>query len=87
MSEELYRVVLAGYKSGKGEYYIEQDLADLFKITREKARELLQAAPKMIKENLSLEEATKYKEAIEKTGAGCEVENMKFNLGGLSLEE
>lgn len=87
MSEDLFKVVLEGYKSGKGEFYIEQDLAGLFKISREKARELLLAAPKTIKENLSLEEATKYKDAIEKTGAACNIENMKFNLGGLSLEE
>ena len=65
---------------------VEQDLAALFKITREKARELLLAAPKTIKENLALEDAAKYKEAIEKTGAACSVENMKFDLGGLSLE-
>jgi len=86
MSEELYRVVLKGYSLGKGEYYIELDFAKLFKITREKAKEVLKSSPKTIKVNLSIEEAEKYKKAIEKTGALCELENMKFDTSGLSLE-
>lgn len=86
MPDDLYRVVLNGYQTGKGEYYIEVDLAKLFKITPEKARELLKSAPTIIKENLSLEKANQYKKAIDKTGASCDVENTKFNTSELSLE-
>jgi ribosomal protein L7/L12 len=86
MAEELFKVILKGYKSGKGEHYVEQDFAKLCKMTPEKARELLKAAPKKIKENLTKEEAERFKEAIEKTGAACEIESMKYNFGGLSLQ-
>ena len=86
MAEELYRIILKGYSSGKGEYYIEQNIANLFKITPEKAKELFSSSPTIIKENLPLEKASQYKNSIEKTGALCEVESMKYNLSGLSLE-
>lgn len=86
MSDEVYSVVLKGYQTGKGEYYVEEDFAKLFKITPEKAKKLLNSAPKVIKENLSLEKANQYKKAIDQTGARCEVENTKFNTGELSLE-
>ncbi len=86
MADELYTVILKGYGEGKGEYYIEEDFAKLFKITREKSRELLTGAPMTIKENLTAEAASRYEEAIKNTGAKCEIENMKFDLGGLSLE-
>jgi hypothetical protein len=86
MSEAQYRVVLQGYAAGAGEYYIEVEFAKLFKITPEKAKEVLKSAPQTIKENLSLELAEKYKSAIEKTGAVCELENMKYDTSGLSLE-
>ena len=86
MAEDLYRVILKGYGTDKGEYYIEEDFAKLFKISTAKAKEILSASPKTLKENLTLEKANQYKEAIEKVGANCEIENMKYNLGGLSLE-
>ena len=86
MSEDLFRVILKGYTSGKGEYFIELEFAKLFKITPEKAKELLKSSPKTIKENLSREQAEKYKRAIEHAGALCELENMRFDTSGLSLE-
>lgn len=86
MAEELYRVILQGYGDGKGEFYIEEDFAKLFKISREKAKELLSGEPMTIKENLPEEAAKRYEAAIKNTGARCEIENMKFDLGGLSLE-
>ena len=86
MSEDLYRVIVKGYSSGKGEYFIELEFAKLFKITPEKARELLKSSPKTIKENLPQDQAAKYKLAIEKAGAVCELENMRFDTSGLSLE-
>lgn len=85
MAEEQYRVILKGYGEGKGEYYIEEDFAKLFKISREKAKELFEQAPLTIKKNLSAEQAQRYESAIKNTGAKCEIENMKFDLGGLSL--
>jgi len=86
MAEASYRVVLQGYAPGKGEYYIEMDFAKLFKIEHEKAKQLFNSLPATIKEDLTIDQANKYKAAIEKTGAICEVENMKFNFKGLSLE-
>ncbi len=86
MTEEQFRIVLKGYSTGKGEYYIEEDFAKLFKITPEKAKELFKSSPTILKENLSFEQANRYKNSIEKTSASCEVESMKYNLSGLSLE-
>lgn len=86
MSEAQYRVILQGYAQGKGEYYVEVEFAKLFKLTPEKAKEVFSAVPKIIKEKLPLEQAEKYKSAIEKTGALCEIENMKYDTSGLSLE-
>lgn len=86
MSEQTYRVILQGYSGDKGEYYIELEFAKLFKLSPEKTKELFNSAPTILKEKLSLEQAEKYKRAIEKTGALCELENMKYNISGLSLE-
>jgi ribosomal protein L7/L12 len=86
MAGEKFKVILKGYGEGKGEFYIEEDFAQLFKITREKAKELLTGAPVTIKKDLSAEDAARYEAAIRKIGARCEIENMKFNLSGLSLE-
>lgn len=80
-----FRVILLGFSSDKGEYYIEKDFAELFKISQEKAKEMFRSVPTTIRENISLEEAQKYEKIIVKTGASCEVENMKFNISGLSL--
>jgi len=87
MPEPKYRIILTGYAGNKGEYYVEMDLSKRFKISREKARELLQGAPTTVRENLTTDQATKYKTVIDATGASCEVENMMFNISGLSLEE
>lgn len=86
MSEDLYRVIVNGCSADKGEYYAELEFAKLFKISPEKSKKILHATPKTIKENLTLEKANQYKSAIEKTGVLCELENMKFNISGLSLE-
>ncbi len=83
---ESYRVILTGYGSGKGEHYIEADFAKLFKITLDQAKQVLKEVPKSLKENLSLEVATKYKEAIDKTGAKCDLENMRYDTSKFSLE-
>ena len=80
-----FRVILLGFSSGKGEYYIEKEFAELFKIGHEKAKEMFRSVPTTIRENITLEEAQKYERAIKKTGASCEVENMKFNISGLSM--
>ena len=86
MPGDLYRVIVNGYSTDKGEYYAELEFARLFKITPEKSRKILHASPQTIKENLTLEKADQYRNAIEKAGVTCELENMKYDLGGLSLE-
>ena len=85
MSDERYRIVLTGYSSEKGEFYVEQDIAKLFKTTPERARQLLKRAPTKLKENLPVDEANRYRVAIERTGATCDVENMRYNISGLSI--
>jgi ribosomal protein L7/L12 len=87
MAEEKYRVVLTGYSGDKGEYYIESAFATLFKLKPEQAKKVFQSRPYTLKENLSRTEAERYQEAIKKTGATCEVENMKYNLQGLSIDK
>ena len=86
MAEDKFRIVLKGYNSDKGEYYVEEDFAKLFKITQKQAHKVLQDTPKTIKENLTKQQAEKYLGAIEKCGVKCEMENMKYNFNGLSLE-
>jgi len=81
-----YCVVLLGFSSGKGEYYIEKEFAELFKISQDKAKSMLRNAPTTIRKNISLGEAQRYEQAIKETGALCEVENMAFNTSGLSIE-
>jgi hypothetical protein len=93
MSEGLYKVVIkgyyhvdiTGYKTHKGEYYIEKDFAELCHITREKARQLIQSSPKTIKENLTIEEANHYRDKIEKAGVSCEIQDMDSKPSELSL--
>jgi ribosomal protein L7/L12 len=80
-----FRVILLGFSSNKGEYYIEKEFAELFKISHEKSKDMFRSVPTTIRKNITLEEAQKYERAIKKTGADCEVENMKFNISGLSL--
>lgn len=77
--------MLLGFSSEKGEYYIEREFAELFKISHEKSKDLFRSVPTTVRKNITLEEAQKYERAINKTGAICEVENMKFNISGLSL--
>ena len=86
MAEDKYRVIIKGYSSDKGEYYVEEDFAKLFKINQQQAHKILKQSPKTIKENLTKQQAEKYVSAIENCGVKCEMENMKYNLGGLSLE-
>ena len=81
-----FKVVLLGFNSGKGEYYVEKEFAELFKISHDKAKTMFRSAPTVIRKNISQAEAQKYEQAISKTGALCEVENMSYNISGLSVE-
>jgi len=84
--DETFKVILQGYQAGKGEYYVEADFAKAFKISQHKARELFSAAPQVIRDNLPLEQAEHYKAVIEKAGGKCELESMRYDTSGLSLE-
>lgn len=86
MDEAKFQVVLKGYGSGKGEYYIEKAFAELFKTSQEKVKVLFKSLPKILKENITQAEAEKYKKAIDKTGAVCEVVDNRFDFSGLSIE-
>ena len=87
MADDVYKVILKGYAAGKGEYYIEEDFAKLFKISREKAKELFAQVPVTLKQNISEAEAQRYQDALKHIGAKCEIENTRFDLGGLTLED
>ncbi|MBN1378191.1 MAG: ribosomal protein L7/L12 [Gammaproteobacteria bacterium] len=80
-----YHVDMTGYKTQKGEYYIEKDFADAFHIPREKARELFQSVPTVLKENLSYDEAQQYRKKIEAAGGSCEIQDMDSRPAELSL--
>ncbi|PID43901.1 MAG: hypothetical protein CSA52_02980 [Gammaproteobacteria bacterium] len=84
--EVLFRVILQGYKPDKGTYYVEQDLAKLFKIEPAKAKKLLASAPCTLKDNLSEASALRYKAAVEQTGARCEIEDNRYDFSGLSIQ-
>ena len=86
MSGIKYKVVIKGYGSDKGEYYIEEDFAKLFKISHNRAKELIRSAPAILKEGLSKEEAERYANAIRKTGVKCDIDDMRFDFSGLSIE-
>ena len=66
--------------------YIQEDFAKLFNIPYEKYEVLFKSLPKVIKENLSYEQVNQYINKIKEVGAECEMESMKFDTGGLSLE-
>ena len=94
MSDELYKIVITGYyhvditgyKTHKGEYYIEKDFAELFHITPQQARKLIQSSPRVIKENITIEEANHYRDKIEEAGVSCEIQDMDSKPAELSLE-
>ncbi len=94
MSEELYKIVLTGYyhvditgyKTHKGEYYIEKDFARLFNITPQKARELIQNSPTEVKKNITIEEANHFRDKIESVGVSCQIQDMDSKPSELSLE-
>ena len=84
--EEKFKIIVKGYLPDKGEYYVEKDFAKQFKITEEKAKHILRSAPNVIKKDLCKDEAEKFVLAIRKLGVDCEVESMRFDFSGLSLE-
>lgn len=86
MSEQKFNIILTGYGSGKGKYFIESDLAEMFKIERRDARTLLEACPVTIKNELSESIAQRYIDGIEAVGATCEREDLRFDLGKYSIE-
>lgn len=70
----------------KGEYYIEVGFAKLFKISYEEAKELFKNVPTTIKDGLPIDQAKQYKEEIEKIGAKCEIDDMRYDFSGLSID-
>lgn len=84
-ADSRYRVILTGYGKGKGEYYIELDFAKAFEISHADAKALFKALPATLKEDVSESEAEQFKLLIETAGAKCELEDMRFNISGLSL--
>jgi transcriptional regulator CtsR len=86
LSEPLYKIVLTGYTADKGEYYIEVGFSKLFKISYEEAKELFKNVPTTIKDGLSIDQAKQYKKEIEKIGAKCEIDDMRYDFSGLSID-
>ena len=83
---DTFRVILTGYASKKGEYYIEEAFAQAFSITHAEARQIFKSLPNTLREGLSLAEAEEFKAAVVAAGASCDIENMRFNISHLSLE-
>lgn len=90
MSEGTYKVVLKGYgDSEKGKYYVEQELAELFKIDQKVAKKLLEitgSEPRSVKVNVDGKTAERYLKALEKTGATGEAIDTRYDFSHLSIE-
>jgi len=75
--EKKYKVIFTGeikYDSVLPD--VKQKIARLFKINLPGVETIFAQAPRILKSNLSLESAYKYKIAFEKTGALCKLEEM-----------
>jgi len=76
MQQDDYRVVLSGYLSGEVEKaQAVAGLAQLFKTTPDKAAALLMGKPRVVKQDISREQAKSLREKIQSIGAACRVES------------
>ncbi len=66
-----FDVILTG--AGANRVAVIKTVRELTSLGLKEAKEMVEAAPKAIKERVSKEEATKAKEALEKAGAAVEV--------------
>ncbi|MEW6351783.1 MAG: hypothetical protein AB1646_22270 [Thermodesulfobacteriota bacterium] len=75
MENPTYRVILAGsLKEGFARETVVSNLAALFKRDEERIRKLLAGKPVVVRAQLDLETAGKYRKLIERAGAVCRVE-------------
>ncbi len=75
MSSELYSVVLSGrIAEGFDEQQVRRTLAGLFKTAEANVEKLFASAPVRIKKAVERDTALKYKAAVERAGALCELE-------------
>ena len=74
MDEQLYKVVFRGeILKGRDPDEVKAELAVLFKTTPERVEKLFSGNPVVIANKVNGQQAQKYKDALEKAGAGCEV--------------
>lgn len=86
--ENLFDVVVdIPKKDGSDQALVQERLAKLLKISKEKLVNLLAKDPLVVKKGIDLVVAEKYKDAIEQTGASCEiVPNLNFSIEDEELE-
>lgn len=75
MSQERYHVVFRGeIQEGKAVDEVKQRLMSMFGLPRERLEQVFAGQPLMVKEQVSYEEALKYKTAFEGAGTVCRME-------------
>ncbi|MFH1885344.1 MAG: hypothetical protein ABIJ95_07740 [Pseudomonadota bacterium] len=75
MSEVRYCVVYKGdLQEGRDPEVVKKDLADLFKLSGDKAEKLFSGDPVVVKKDTDEQTANRYKELFELAGAICDVE-------------
>ena len=70
---ENYQVVLIGIQAGKSKTEVQAKLATLFKVTAKQVDSFVASGSYVVKKGVVLNEANKYKNAIEATGAACDI--------------
>lgn len=75
MEEPTYRIVFHG-KIAPGEEMaiVKERLSEIFKLEGPRIEQLFRSTPRVVKRNLSIELALKYKQRFEESGALCDIE-------------
>ena len=80
MDNEYSVMLLGDFVAGRDPDDVKQALSGLFKISRGEIDSLLSKAPVRIKQNVDQDTARRYKSAVEKAGALCEVVTPPMDL-------
>jgi TM2 domain-containing membrane protein YozV/RNA polymerase subunit RPABC4/transcription elongation factor Spt4 len=73
MTDQTYRVVLKGIKEGEDFVVTQGRIAKLFKLDEAEVENWLTGPPKTVKSKVDIDTAKKYKSAIERAGACCQI--------------
>ncbi len=85
MLNETFKLVVDGYLPGVGEYYVEENFASLFNISRKRAQKILRSGPYDIKKDLDKPKADAFVKIIRELGVNCQAESTRYDTSHLSL--